>query len=202
MRKESTGAESEESKVYQPVTGQKDIRHAPGISESVLDDDRNKEPASREERVPHDQSASEPREGPPPSVHGGSLDEKTTPPSSKAHSSDPRIDALPKSVDVNPSSGEQPTTRSSHGHGLTRSPPLHESLVYPESNEDVPEFLKPPSANEDVMSPKVAPASASDTMLGTTSDEIAPDRLNLPLPGNQALSSECGQIIVILASYT
>ncbi|XP_051189315.1 uncharacterized protein [Lolium perenne] len=189
MRKESTGAESEESKVYQPVTGQKDIRHAPGISESVLDDDRNKEPASREEHVPHDQSASEPREGPPPSVHGGSLDEKTTPPSSKAHSSDPRIDALPKSVDVNPSSGEQSTTRSLLGHGLTRSPPLHESLVYPESNEDVPEFLKPPSANEDVMSPKVAPASASDTMLGTTSDEIAPDRLNLPLPAQELARS-------------
>ncbi|XP_047049936.1 mucin-12-like isoform X2 [Lolium rigidum] len=170
-RKESTGAESEESKVFQPVTGQKDIRHAPGISESVLDDDRNKEPSSREEHVSHDQSASEPREGSPPSVHRGSLDEKTTPPSSKAHSSDPKIDALPKSVDVNPSSGEQPTTRSSHGHGLTRSPPLHESLVYPESNEDVPEFFKP------------------DTMLGTTSDEIAPDRLNLPLPAQELARS-------------
>ncbi|KAM0851647.1 hypothetical protein ACQ4PT_052326 [Festuca glaucescens] len=188
-RKESTGAESEESKVYQLVTGQKDNRHAPGISESVLDDDRNKEPASREEHVSHDQSASEPREGSPHSVHGGSLDEKTTPPSSKAHSSDPKIDALPKSVDVNPSSGEQSTTRSLHGHGLTRSPPLHESLVYPESNEDVPEFFKPPSANEEVTSPKVVPASAPDTMLGTTSDEIAPDRQNLPLPAQELARS-------------
>uniref|UniRef100_A0ACD5XTM5 Uncharacterized protein n=1 Tax=Avena sativa TaxID=4498 RepID=A0ACD5XTM5_AVESA len=172
--KESTGA------------GQQDIRHAPGILENVLDDDHNKEPVPMEEQVSHDQRASEPHEGSPPDVHGASHDKKTTPPSNQAQSSDAKHDLLPMSVDVDPSSGQQSTPRFSRVQGtqlpaLTRSPPHHGSLLYSESNEDLPESSKPPSANQEVTSPKVVPASAPDTMLGTSSDEIAPDGHNFPL---------------------
>uniref|UniRef100_A0ACD5Y6U4 Uncharacterized protein n=1 Tax=Avena sativa TaxID=4498 RepID=A0ACD5Y6U4_AVESA len=178
-KEESTGA------------GQQDIRHAPGILEHVLDDDHKKEPVPTEEQVSHDQRASEPREGSPPDVHGASHDKKTTPPSNQAQSSDAKRDLLPMSVDVDPSSGQQSTTRVSRVQGtqlpaLTRPLPLHESLLYSESNEAVPESSKPPSANQEVTYPKVVPASAPDTMLGTTSDEIAPDGHNFPLSARSA----------------
>uniref|UniRef100_A0ACD5XUN7 Uncharacterized protein n=1 Tax=Avena sativa TaxID=4498 RepID=A0ACD5XUN7_AVESA len=167
------------------------IRHAPGILEHVLDDDHKKEPVPTEEQVSHDQRASEPREGSPPDVHGASHDKKTTPPSNQAQSSDAKRDLLPMSVDVDPSSGQQSTTRVSRVQGtqlpaLTRPLPLHESLLYSESNEAVPESSKPPSANQEVTYPKVVPASAPDTMLGTTSDEIAPDGHNFPLSARSA----------------
>jgi hypothetical protein len=191
--------------VYQPVPGRKDIRHAADVSENVIDDDYNKEPVSREEQVSHDQHASEPRDILPPDVHGASID-KTTPPSSQAQSSDPKRDALPNTVDVNPSSGQQSTIGFLRGqgaqlHALTRSPPLHESLLYPESNEDIPESFKPPSANQEVTPPEVVPAAAPDTILGAASDEIAPDGQNFSLSGNQVHSSGCEKIIVIVATF-
>ncbi|CAM0952791.1 unnamed protein product [Alopecurus aequalis] len=93
-------------------------------------------------------------------------------------------ESLPKSVDVNPSSGQQSTTRPIRGQGaqrpaLTRSPVLHES------NEDVPES----SATQEATSPKVVPASAQDTILGTASDELAPDGQNIPLPARDLAHS-------------
>ncbi|XP_044984215.1 titin-like isoform X6 [Hordeum vulgare subsp. vulgare] len=94
---ESTVAEAEESKVSRPVIAQQDIRHEPDISETVLDEDHNKEAVSREEQ---DQHASEPREGPPPDVRGAFVDKKTAPSSSQAQHPDAKRGLLPSSVDL------------------------------------------------------------------------------------------------------
>ncbi|XP_044398570.1 microtubule-associated protein futsch isoform X5 [Triticum aestivum] len=197
--KEFTVAEAEESKVSRPVNAQQDIKHVPDISEPVLDN------VSMEEQYQH---ASEPREGPPPDVHGTFVDRKTAPSSSQAQRPDAKHDVLPlsvdvdkktvppssqaqilpSSVDVGPSSNEQPTTRLRRDQeaqaqlpAATKQPPPFEAPVYSKSNQDAPKSFKLPSADQDVMSPKVVPASAPDTQFGLVSDEITHDGQNSPL---------------------
>nr|XP_020175423.2 microtubule-associated protein futsch isoform X2 [Aegilops tauschii subsp. strangulata] len=197
--KEFTVAEAEESKVSRPVNAQQDIKHVPDISEPVLDN------VSMEEQYQH---ASEPREGPPPDVHGTFVDRKTAPSSSQAQRPDAKHDVLPlsvdvdkktvppssqaqilpSSVDVGPSSNEQPTTRLRRDQeaqaqlpAATKQPPPSEAPVYSKSNQDAPKSFKLPSADQDVMSPKVVPASAPDTQFGLVSDEITHDGQNSPL---------------------
>ncbi|XP_044392237.1 microtubule-associated protein futsch [Triticum aestivum] len=196
---EFTVAEAEESKVSRPVIAQQDIKHVPDISEPVLDN------VSTEEQY---QRASEPREGPPPDVHGTFVDRKTAPSSSQAQRPDAKRDVLPlsadvdkktvqpssqaqilpSSVDVGPSSDEQSTTRLRRDQeaqaqlpAATKQPQPFEAPVYPKSNQDAPKSFKLPSGDQDVMSPKVVPASASDTQFGKVSDEITDDGQNSPL---------------------
>ncbi|PNT65049.1 microtubule-associated protein futsch isoform X2 [Brachypodium distachyon] len=178
-KEESTVAEAKESAVSQPVIGQQDIR-LPSISEPVIDDDHNKEPVSREEQVSHSQRASEPHEGSPPDVHGTFVDKMKTPRSSLEKSSDAIPDALRTSLDVDPTSGEQPTTRFLRDQGA-QLPATTKSAPYPESNQVVPKSSQPPSADQEVLSPTVVPSSAPDSQLGAASDEIAPDEQKISL---------------------
>ncbi|KAM3277263.1 hypothetical protein ACQJBY_045237 [Aegilops geniculata] len=194
-----TVAEAEESKVSRPVIAQQDVKHVPDISEPALDN------VSTEEQY---QRASEPREGPPPDVHGTFVDRKTAPSSSQVQSPDAKRDVLPlsvdvakktvppssqaqilpSSVDVGPSSDEQSTTRLRRDQeaqaqlpAATKQPPPFETPVYSKSNQDAPKSFKLPSGDQDVMSPKVVPASASDSQFGKVSDEITDDGQNSPL---------------------
>ncbi|XP_048531357.1 microtubule-associated protein futsch-like isoform X12 [Triticum urartu] len=198
-RNEKITVAEAESKVSRPVIAQQDVKHVPGISEPALDN------VSTEEEY---QRASEPREGPPPDVHGTLVDRKTAPSSSQVQSPDAKRDVLPlsvdvakktvppssqaqilpSSVDVGPSSDEQSTTRLRRDQeaqaqlpAATKKPPPFETPVYSKSNQDAPKSFKLPSGDQDVMSPKVVPASASDTQFGKVSDEITDDGQNSPL---------------------